>query len=198
MLADINTRTIEPLTPEGQIINAFDIRDRTHYVYAVADSGLMRRAAAEDKEAAIVGTGRTLLFDLLFPVDQYPNMGTQVFDRNELWAVIAGSPLQVKNQASGEFIVLFSEGLSNLALSPDGESLVTALAVAEISVVMGTALSTAVGCIIRTGCTLGARTSRPSWDFISLAATSELTCATGRCARFSDAPDPARHPRVAG
>jgi dipeptidyl aminopeptidase/acylaminoacyl peptidase len=132
MLADLKTRTIEHLTPEDQIVNAFDIRDSTHYVYAVADPSLLSRATAEGQAAAIVGTGRTLLFDLLFPVDQYPNMGTQVFDRNELWAVIAGRRFRVNNQASRESIVLFSEGLSNLALSPDGESLITALAVAEV------------------------------------------------------------------
>ncbi len=129
VLADLKKKTIEPLTPNGETINAFDIRDRQHYVYAVADRGLLERAAAEGQAAAIVGTGRPL-DDLLFPADQNPDMtGT---DRSELWAVVEGKPYQVKDRANGQFLVLFSEGQRNLALSPDGQSVVTVLAVAEI------------------------------------------------------------------
>jgi hypothetical protein len=129
MLADLKKRTVEPLTPEGQTLNAFDIRDRQHYVYAVPDPGLWQRAVAEGQSAAIVGTGR-LLDDLLFPADQNPDRGRAA--RSELWAVVGGQPFRVKDGASGQAVVLFLEGQLNLALSPDGESVVTALAVPQI------------------------------------------------------------------
>lgn len=128
MLADLKKKTIEPLTPDGQSINAFDIRDREHYVYAVADPELLRRAATEGQAAAIVGTGR-LLNDLLFPDENSHRTRT---DRSELWAVVGGKPFQVQDGVSGQFLVLFSEGLSDLVLSPDGQCVVTVLAVAEI------------------------------------------------------------------
>jgi dipeptidyl aminopeptidase/acylaminoacyl peptidase len=130
MLADLKQKTLEPLTPNGATIKAFDIRDRRHYVYAVADPGLLEQAATESKAAAIVGTDRPLL-ELLFPVDQNPYMTSWV-DRSELWAVVGDKPFRVEDRNSGRSLVLFSEGQRNLALSPDGQSLVTALAVAEI------------------------------------------------------------------
>jgi dipeptidyl aminopeptidase/acylaminoacyl peptidase len=129
MLADLKMRTIDPLTPEGEAVNAFDIRDRQHYVYAVPDLGLVHRAAAEGQAVAIVGTGR-LLDDLLFPADQSPHKAR--YGRSELWAVVGGQPFQVKDRASGQALVLFMEGQADLALSPNGESVVTALAVEEI------------------------------------------------------------------
>jgi dipeptidyl aminopeptidase/acylaminoacyl peptidase len=130
MLADIEPKTVARLTPEGEAVKAFDARDRTHYVYAIGDPGLIERAAVEAKAAAIVGTGRSLT-DLLFPVDKNPYVASWV-DRSQLWAVVGGKPFRVKDTASGKFVVLFAEGQLNLALSPDGQSLVTALAVAEI------------------------------------------------------------------
>jgi dipeptidyl aminopeptidase/acylaminoacyl peptidase len=130
VLADLKTKTVKPLTPEGESIKAFDIRDREHYVYAVADPGLLQRAAAEGQAAAIVGTGRTLS-DLLFPVNENPQMASFA-DRSELWAVVGGQPFQVKDHVSDQALVLFSQGQRLLALSPDGGSLVTVLAVAEI------------------------------------------------------------------
>src|SRR5882672_7608301 len=130
VLADLQKKTLEPLTPSGATIKAFNIRDRRHYVYAVADSGLLERAATEGQAAALVGTGRSL-FDLLFPADQNSQIAS-VTDRSELWAVVGDKPFRVKDRASDQALVLFAEGQRNLALSPDGQSLITALAVAEI------------------------------------------------------------------
>jgi dipeptidyl aminopeptidase/acylaminoacyl peptidase len=127
-LADLKTKTINILTADGETIKAFDIRDREHYVYAVADPGLLRRDTVEDDAAAIVGTGRSLE-ELLFPADKYPNAST---DRSELWAVVGGEPFRVRANASDQTLTLFQAGLSSLTLSPDGQFVVTALAVAEI------------------------------------------------------------------
>jgi dipeptidyl aminopeptidase/acylaminoacyl peptidase len=129
VLGDLKKKTIEPLTPKGENINAFDIRDRAHYVYSVSDPAILQKAAAERQAAVIVGTGRPL-DDLLFPADENPGMTAT--DRSELWAVVGGKPFRVKDNASDQALVLFGEGQRNLALSSDGESLVTALAVAEI------------------------------------------------------------------
>jgi hypothetical protein len=133
MLASLQERTIERLTPEDQPIKAFDIRDRKHYVYAVSDPGLVRRAVAEGQAAAIVGTERSF-YDLMFPADKNTDVAADdsPFDRSELWAVVGGEPFRVEDGASNQALVLFDEGLLNLALSPDGQSVLTALAVAEI------------------------------------------------------------------
>ena len=125
-LADLKTKSVAPLTPDGQDIRAFDIRDQEHYVYAVADSDRQHKLAAERETGAIVATGRDLI-DLLFHEEGW-------FDRSQLWAVIGDKRFQVKDQANGQPIVLFNEGQQNLALSPDGESLVTSLPVPEVPV----------------------------------------------------------------
>jgi len=91
---------------------------------------LLRRAATEREAVSIVATGRQLI-DLLLPADEDSQTALWA-DRSELWAVIDGKPFQIKDSASDQPLVLFTEGLGNLALAPDGESLVTALAVAEI------------------------------------------------------------------
>ncbi len=130
VLADLKTKTVEPLSPAGQAVKAFDVRDARHYVYVVASDALVERAQAEGKAAAVVGTGRPLT-ELLFPVDLYPNMASWA-DRGELWAMIEGKRIQFKDPSSGQPVVLFDEGQRALALSPDGRSLITALALSEL------------------------------------------------------------------
>ena len=129
VLADLKTKTINILTADDETIKAFDIRDREHYVYAVADPSLPRRDAVEGNAAAIVGTGRPLN-DLLFPADKNPD--TTWTDRSELWAVVGGKPFRVRANASDQVLTLFQDGLGSLTLSPDAQSVVTALAVAEV------------------------------------------------------------------
>ena len=130
VLADLERKSIGALTPEGWNINAYDIRDRNHFIYSVADPSLAERAVAESQAAAIVGSGRPLS-DLLYPVDQNPEMA-RFADRSQLWAAIEGKSFQVTDQASGKPLVLFSEGQNNLTLSPDGKSVVTVLPVEEV------------------------------------------------------------------
>jgi len=106
VLAELKQKTIEPLTPHGQTIKAFDIRDRNHYVYALADLRLQQQAMAERKTAAVLGTGRALT-DLLFPADQNPQVAAWA-DRSELWAVVDGKRFQIKDQSTGRPVVLFA------------------------------------------------------------------------------------------
>src|SRR6266853_6747059 len=130
VFADVRKQTLEPLTPEDQAVRAFDIRSRTNYVYAVSSETLQLRERAERSATATVGTGRSS-FDLLFPVSQYPNK-LSWSDRSELWAVVDGRPIQLKDETTARPIVLFEEGEHRLALSPDGHSLITVLPVPEI------------------------------------------------------------------
>jgi len=117
VLADLKQKTIEALTPKDETIKAFDIRDRRHYVYVVADRGLLQRAAAEGKATSIAGTGRSLI-DLLFPADRNPQIAAIFADRSELWAVVGGEPFWVKDRARDQALVLFGEGQRNLACRP--------------------------------------------------------------------------------
>ena len=129
-LADIKNKTIEALTPESKDVRAFDIRDAMHFVYAAADSGLRRKAAAERELASIVATGRPLI-DLLFPADTHPESIAWA-DRSSLWAMIDGHLAEVRDPATGHTVTLFSRGQDQFSLSPDGESLVTALPLTEV------------------------------------------------------------------
>ena len=67
-LADLRKRTIGPLTPVSEDVNAFDIVDRNRYVYTVADPVEQTKLRAEREAPAIVGTGRNI-WQLLFPDD---------------------------------------------------------------------------------------------------------------------------------
>jgi len=133
VLADLKMKTVEPLSPVGQTVKAFDVRDARHYVYVLASDALVKRAHAAGKAAAVAGTGRPLI-ELLFPVDLYPNMASWA-DRGELWAMIEGKRIQLKDPSTGQPLVLFDEGQRALALSPDGRSLITALALPELPAV---------------------------------------------------------------
>jgi dipeptidyl aminopeptidase/acylaminoacyl peptidase len=128
--ADVTARTVESLTPEGDDVRAFDIRDHDNYIYAVASRDVPQRQLADRTASQIVGTGRPL-DELLFPVDQYPAMAAR-FDRSELWAVSRGHRIQVKNSVNGQPIILFNEGQRKFALSPDGNRLVTVLPIPHV------------------------------------------------------------------
>jgi hypothetical protein len=68
LLADLQKKTVEPLTSETEAVEAFDVRDRQHYLYTVADSAGREKKKAEREAAFVVGTGRSL-FELLLPDD---------------------------------------------------------------------------------------------------------------------------------
>jgi hypothetical protein len=129
-LADLKTKTIHALTPENQDVTGFDIRDRSHLIYSVLSPRIMERALAEREATTIIGTGRSLE-KLLFPEDLYPFM-LRRHDLSELWAILDGRKFRVGDKSSGRALPLYLEGQSALALSPDGRSVVTALAVTAV------------------------------------------------------------------
>jgi hypothetical protein len=111
VLADLTKKTIEPLTSAMQPVGSFDIRDRQHYVYTVADTSERERLQAARHAPAIVGTGRNL-FQLLLPDDL-----RFLSRRSYLWAVVGGKRFEVKHDGIG----INAEGI---VLSPDGRSVV--------------------------------------------------------------------------
>jgi len=123
ILADVRNKAIESLTPETETVSAFDVRDRNHYVYNGADTVSQEKTQAEHPGSATVGTGHSLI-PLLFPND--PLVVSLFPPKNHLWAVLDGKRFEVKHD--GAPLVTGT----NFALSPDGRSLVTTLAVPEV------------------------------------------------------------------
>ena len=120
MLADLRKKTVEFLTSTTEAVKTFDINDRRHYVYIAV--GVTERKKPES--AAIIGTGRSL-YELLFPDTP---INRSFYDRRskDLWAVVDGKRVAVKTIAS-------PFGFDTpLALSPDGQSLVTTIPVPEV------------------------------------------------------------------
>ncbi len=128
VLADLQSKTVESLTSETENVEAFDLRDRRHYVFTAPDPGelerLREKTQAERHAPAIVGTGRSLC-RLLLPGD--PITCQVSSPRSYLWAVVGSKRFEVKSNGAP---IVPDVGL--LALSPDGGSLVTKLLVPEI------------------------------------------------------------------
>jgi dipeptidyl aminopeptidase/acylaminoacyl peptidase len=126
VLANLRTKTIEPLTSVAETVTAFDVHDRQHFVYSVADSAPHQKLQAELQSVSIVGTGHHI-FDLLFP-DNPKTIGLALSSRSHLWAVTGGARFEVKHDGAP---ILFS---GDLSLSPDGGSLVTTMPIADVPV----------------------------------------------------------------
>src|SRR6266566_3461758 len=61
VLADLRKKTIEPLTSATEATEEFDIRDRHHYVYTVANlAPLQEKRRDERRTPFTVGTGRSV------------------------------------------------------------------------------------------------------------------------------------------
>src|SRR6266849_218051 len=54
VLADLRKKTVEALTSTTEMVRAFDIRDRRHYVYMIADPVETQKREAEHRAPAIV------------------------------------------------------------------------------------------------------------------------------------------------
>jgi len=124
VLADVRKKEITVLTSTSERVKAFDIRDRQHYVYTVVDPSSRQRMRDERQAPVIVGTGLSS-YQLLFP--DAPVAREISSSRDYLRAVVEGKRFEVKEHgASIGFESLFGE---DLALSPDGQSLVTMMTV---------------------------------------------------------------------
>ena len=123
VFADLASKTIEPLTSAREQVKSFDIRDRRNYVYTVTNPIPLQKMQKERHNAEIVGTGR-LIWQLVLP-DNARSIAMSSH-RNYLCAVVGGKHFVVKHDGAS---IQFSE---NLALSPDGKSLVATLPVPEV------------------------------------------------------------------
>ncbi len=133
-IANIRMRTIRALTPANEIVTAFDIRRPDSYIYTILSPLIGERAAKQKNRTSLVATGRSL-HDLLFAGEDESSAVFRLDDLSELWAVVNGIRFLVRDKASRKPISLYREGQNALALSPDGHSAVTALAVARIPAV---------------------------------------------------------------
>ena len=117
-LGDIRRKKIIGLTPPKEVVSAFDIIDHGHYAYTVADSPKLQGSAAL-RAPARVGTGHQLS-ELLFPNDAYTREVASP-PSTYLKAVILGRSFEVRRQG----VRIDPQG--DIALSPDGESLIAKL-----------------------------------------------------------------------
>jgi dipeptidyl aminopeptidase/acylaminoacyl peptidase len=130
-LADLETHKIVPLTRPAQQVIAFDIRDRNHYVYCIESPRLAETAIRESQATAVNAKGYNIFGFLFGGNDDLPFIKRSGHDLGELWAVDEGKRFQVRD-GSGEPIPIRRDGQRALALSPDGRSVVTALAVRDV------------------------------------------------------------------
>jgi dipeptidyl aminopeptidase/acylaminoacyl peptidase len=129
-LANIQAKTIQPLTPENQHVTAFDVHSGSQFVYTALSPAIREEALEEGRAAAIPGTGRSL-DTLIFP-EESTTPDIWIHDLSELWAVRAHKRFRVVDHSSGHAIPIHLEGQRALALSPDGRSVVTALTVSSV------------------------------------------------------------------
>lgn len=130
-LADVIRQTYKALTPAEHDVLSFHIRAASRFVYTVRSPGSSDAKLRESaKDFAFVATGQPLpklLLDLM--------NGAQDFhggDRSVLWAVHDGKPFLVRNSSDGKPVVLYHFGQDALSLSPDGNTVATALPVQEV------------------------------------------------------------------
>jgi hypothetical protein len=121
LLADLRTKIVHELTGADQYVTGFDIRTRYNFVYTVLAQP--REESPNLGLSAIVGTGKNL-DSLMFPQDL---RSPENLDRSELWAVASGRRFKLKDPASGRPLTTYYWSGRELALSPDGRSVVTVL-----------------------------------------------------------------------
>lgn len=128
-LARIGSRTVEPLTPGELEVTAFDIRDRSHFVYSVVSPGVRTKVSSNRTSVSITVNGQSLN-DLMFPED--PNVARYENDKSELWAVVNDKRFHVSEPGGGGPLFIYAEGEKTLALSPNGAFAISALPVKSI------------------------------------------------------------------
>jgi hypothetical protein len=130
LLADLRTKTVRALTLESQYVTAFDIRDQNDFVYSILSPAIRAKGVAESRATSILGTGRNL-YDLMFPEDF--SFMSKLYDLSEIWAVVKGRRFQIQDKSSGRPLSLYRQGQQSLAMSPNGRSVLAALAVGTVA-----------------------------------------------------------------
>jgi len=127
LLAEIRTKTLHELTRENRRVTGFDIRSATSYIYCVLSPQVRSKAMAQTHVTSMVGTGRDL-DSIIFP-DSFLD---EVHDRSELWAVVHGKRFRINDPVSSRPLSIYSDGQRSLAMSPNGRTALTALAVDNV------------------------------------------------------------------
>jgi hypothetical protein len=131
-VADISQKSVRRLSLPGQTVTSFDVLDRDHFVYTVPVREVVAEAASPTTPVAIAVAGKNL-GELLFPEAQYPESAP---DKTllELWAETKGDVPSIVVGTAGRTIHL--QGVAPvspaLAMSPDGQFVVTTLALEEV------------------------------------------------------------------
>jgi dipeptidyl aminopeptidase/acylaminoacyl peptidase len=125
VIADPKLKKLISLTSADEDVQRFDVRDRSHYVYTAASLEAERDQGQTNAQSpVVVGTGQ-FLGHLLLPEDpvvkQY--MSHRAY---HLWAVIGGERFEVQHDGAPV------DPGDDLALSPDGLSMVTELPVPDV------------------------------------------------------------------
>lgn len=126
LLANLDRRKTFSLSPANRNVTGFEIRDREHYAFTLASAYSQEGAGQGEPPASVVKPGQAGL-QVAFS-DEVQRNG----DRSELWVGKNGISAPLVDPKTGRRIILYWEGAANLALSPDGMSLVTALPVEDI------------------------------------------------------------------
>jgi len=124
VFADLRKKKTRLLTPPMDPVRAFDLRDEKHYVYTVTDPSAVENLIDEHRKPALRANGRSL-FELLLPNDAI--VAKEVSNRTQLWSFAGTRRFQVTN--NGSPVLLYG---GDLALSPDGYSVVTTLPVFDV------------------------------------------------------------------
>jgi len=97
-LARIESKEVIPLSPDGDDVLSFDIRDQLHYVFTMASSETKENLARDLNTPFRVGTARRI-YDAMFP-----EVIALFVGRADLWAANGGSLAPVRDAVSGNII----------------------------------------------------------------------------------------------
>ena len=114
-LATIATRSLTALTPETLDVTGYSIKDAGTYVFTAKEPA---------PQPPIDSPGQTLRTG--YSIYHFLNReGGMSGERSALWSVRRGVMTPVMDPASGHRRIVFDDGITNLALSPDGSSVLT-------------------------------------------------------------------------
>ena len=117
--ARMGSSVITQVSSTRDDVLAFSANDSSHYVFTVASHELEEEAKHELDKPSQVATGKMIL-DVIEPQQM-----AKYIQRGDLWAATGGAAAPVNNPSTGKPIFLYEDGSRNLALSPDGRTLVT-------------------------------------------------------------------------
>ena len=135
-LADIKTKKAHALTPSGQHVTGYDVRDSTHFVYTVLSresyQSIFKKPALEfPGGSAGVYLSDSALKEFVAR-DTPPAISLSEHGHSDLWACVDGRRYPIRDPHTNKLLTIFWEGQQALALSPDGHKVITSLPVENV------------------------------------------------------------------